>query len=128
MTRYLVSPTSSSISIASFPGSCQLMKEGGVNTEVGPGVDLELAYVDPASSQAFQKLSYKENMCVKDTGVTPGRLPPPTLMEEGGVSTENLACWTRLVSYPARAHLLVRNGLVNKVDFLGLLPKCGNDQ
>ena len=61
MTRYLVSPTSSSIGIASFPGSRQLMKEGGVNTEVGPGVDLELAYVDPASSQAFQKLSYKEN-------------------------------------------------------------------
>ena len=63
MTRYLVSPTSSSIGIASFPGSRQLMKEGGVNTEVGPGVDLELAYVDPASSQAFQKLSYKENVC-----------------------------------------------------------------
>ena len=29
----------------------------------------------------------------------------------------------RMVSCPARAHLPVRNGLVNKVEFLGLIPQ-----
>ena len=33
-----------------------------------------------------------------------------------------------LVSCPTRAHLPARNGLVNEVEFLGLLPKTGDDQ
>ena len=34
-----------------------------------------------------------------------------------------------VISCPARAHLPARNGLVNKVNILGLIPtKCGKDQ
>ena len=33
-----------------------------------------------------------------------------------------------LVSCPARARLPTRNGLVNKVEFLGLIPKTVEDQ
>ena len=33
-----------------------------------------------------------------------------------------------LVLYPACMHLPARNSLVNEVEFLGFIPKSGNDQ
>jgi len=40
-------------------------------------------------------------------------------------SVTHIARWCALVSCPPRARLPARNGLVNEVEFLGLIPQIG---
>ena len=45
--------------------------------------------------------------------------------ERGHVNAVRAHAQHRVVSWPARARLPARNGLVNEVEFLGLIPQNG---